>query len=295
MVSTRRTDMLLALGMLAGAALAALGLARDAVVATRGLPPGAVAVVNGEPISRESLETALALVARDRKAPLTGDEKRQVLDRLVDEELLLQRAIALGLPRSDRKIRGELVASVIDAAAGGEPREPGEAELRAFYDENAAAFAGPPPLRVAQVFVAVGPRSDDEARARAEAAAGRLRGGEDLAAVRRALGDPPAVELPPSFVPASRLRDVLGPAAAEAALALPAGEVSEPQRSADGYRVLVVLERGQADPAPFESRRADVLGEFRRRRGEAALQAELASLRRDADIVVAPAVDADSR
>ena len=53
--------------------------------------------------------------APDREAhrdPGAGD------DRLVDEELLLQRGFELGLVRRDAKVRNDVVAAVIDTAVG---------------------------------------------------------------------------------------------------------------------------------------------------------------------------------
>lgn len=289
MIRPRRTDILLLLGMLGGAALTALGIVRESSVAAVALPGDTVAVVNGQPVSRASFDTAVALVERDRGSALTADEKGRILDRLVDEELLVQHGLELGLVRSDRKLRGDLVAGVIEAAAAqGGSAEPSAENLAAFFESNRAMFTLPPALRVAQVFVAIGPRSDAEAAARAWAAARRLRAGEDVASVRRDLGDPPAVEVPGAFQPASRLQETLGPSASVVAMGMKPGEVSDPLRIEDGYRVLVVVERGVAATPSFEARREDVLAEYRRRRGEGALREALHAWRRHGDVKLAP-------
>jgi hypothetical protein len=287
MASLRRTDVLLLLGMLGGAVLAARGLVLEGPAARPAMPRDAVAVVNGEPVSRSSFDTAVGLVERDRGGAVTAAEKHRILQRLVDEELLVQRGLELGLPRSDRKLRGDLVAGVIDAAtAGAASGEPTAEDLAAFFETRREHFAPPVPLRVAQVFVARGPRSEAEASARADAAARRLRDGEDLARVRGELGDPPAVEIPSSFVPATRLRDTVGPSAAAIAQRLGAGEVSDPLRGEDGYRVLVVLERGESAPASLEAVRADVLAEYQRQRSEADLRDYLDQLRKSSHITL---------
>lgn len=288
MIRPGRTDVLLLLGMMAGAALAAQGIVRESSVAAFVLPADAVAVVNGQPVSRAAFDTAVGLVERDRGARVTEEERQRILDRLVDEELLLQRGLELGLLRSDRKLRGDLVASVIDAVAAGRGGgDPSPEQLAAFFETNRAAFAAPAPLRVAQVFVATGPRSGAEAAARAEAAVRRLRAGEDIAVVRRELGDPPAVEVPSGFVPASRLRDTLGPTAAEAAQRLEPGQVSEPLRADDGFRVVTVLERGAAPESSLDSRREEVVAEYRRRLGEQVLRDTLDAWRKRSEIRLA--------
>lgn len=288
MIRLDRTDFLLLLGMLCGAALAARGIVRETSVAAFAVPVDAVAVVNGQTVSRISFETAVALVERDRGSAATTEEKRRILDRLVDEELLVQRGLELGLVRSDRKLRGDLVAGVIEAAAAGSTTaEPTDRQLAAFFDANLAMFTPPPPLRVLQVFVATGPRSEAEASARAWAAAGRLREGQDIAAVRSDLGDPPAVEVPNAFVPASRLRETLGPSASAIAQGMKPGEVSDPLRADDGYRVLLLLERGAVATPDLAGRREDVLAEYRRQRGEAALRETLDQWRKRSDVKLA--------
>ena len=284
----RRSDLLLAVGMVAGAGIAGVGLVGDSPVMRRAVPDDAVAVVGGEPISRASFATAIGLVERDRGDSLTGEERRRILERLIDEELLLQRGLALGLPRSDRKLRSDLVAAVVDAAtSAADDVDPTPAELRAFFEQNRGLFEGPPDLRVAQVFVAAPPRTDEEARGRAREAVKRLRAGADLVAVRRELGDPPAVEIPASRQPASKLRDYIGSAAASVAQALRTAEISEPQRGPDGYRVLVMLERGEESSSTFDDSRARVLAELRRRAGERAIRDYLDKLRATTEVMLA--------
>jgi hypothetical protein len=288
MRSARRTDFFLLLGMALGAAFAGFGLVRESEVPVRGLAADVVAEVNGKSISRAQLETALGLLARDRERSATREEERHVLERLIDEELLFQRGMALGLVESDRKLRGDLVAAVVAAAtAEAEAVAPSDADLRAFHEANRLMFTAPSPLRVAQVFVATATRGEERARALAVSAAERLRAGEDLAEVRADLGDPPAVEIPDVFVPPSKLRDYVGPTAAAAALAAEVGVVVGPQFSGDGYRVLLVLERPATANDTFDARREDLLAEFRRRAAEKALRDTLSTLRDQADLAVA--------
>ena len=61
----------------------------------------AIAVVDGVPIPRAVYDTAVAGLASAKRNPLTETEKREALDRIIDEELLLRRAVELGLAESD--------------------------------------------------------------------------------------------------------------------------------------------------------------------------------------------------
>lgn len=281
----RRPVILLVAGALAGVGLAAAGFTTPAP--SGALPKGAVALVNGEPIRSDDYLRTLQALASDKRDGLTAADRRHTLDRLIEEELLVQRGLELGLARQDRRVRGDLTSTVIDGIVSdaGE-REPGDDELAAFYSANRDFFAGPGRLRVRQVFVRVAAPDDPAALARAEQAARRLRTGETLAAVAAELGDPPLSPLPDAALPPGKLRDYLGPTALRAALDLDVGEVSDPVRSGTGYHVLQVVER-QPDALPaFADVRAQVADEFRRRAGERALRAYLDELRARARIVV---------
>src|SRR5688572_20896614 len=103
---------LLAAGLVTGAALAAAGL----VAPGRSLPDGAVARVNDRLIQRDEWLRAVAAVASERRTPLTDADQRHILERLVDEELLVQHGRALGLVEHDGRLRDTLVSEVMLAA-----------------------------------------------------------------------------------------------------------------------------------------------------------------------------------
>jgi hypothetical protein len=283
--SSRRPIVLLVAGALIGAAVAAAGLGTAGRRA--GLPAGAVALVNGIVIREDDYARMVQAMADDTRAPLTADDRRHVLDRLIDEELLVQRGLALGLPRSDRRVRADLTSTVIDGVVSdASERQPTDAELAAFYDANRAFFTGAGRVRVRQVFVRVTSLEDAAAKRRAEDAARRLRAGEPFEDVA-ADGDAPVVPLPDAPLSAAKLREYLGPTALRAALELAAGQVSDPVRSGSGYHVLQMLERQPDAAPPLADVRMQVEAEFRRRAGESALRAYLDELRANAIVVTA--------
>ena len=275
-------------GALAGVLAAAIALL-GAGAPPPAPPAGAVATVNGAVLRDADYRRALAALEADRRDPIGEPERRFVLDRLVDEELLVQRALELGLARSDRLVRNQLVAAMIaavteDAAAG----EPGEAALRAFHAEHAAFFAAPGRLRARQLWVRAAPaRTAEEARARAAGAAARLRAGEPFDAVAAALGDPLVAPLPDAALPAAKLVEYAGPAALAALGEAAAGAVSEPLAHAGGFQVLALVEREDPRPAPFEDVADEVRAEWHRRAGDEALRRYLADLRARAEIQLA--------
>ena len=287
-----RGSVLLAIGAGAGIALAATGLVASGVTRGRGLPPGAVARVNGALLRADDYTRSLDALERDRRGGAEPADRRFVLDRLIDEELLVQRGLELGLARQDARVRRDLTAAVIDAVVTEhEDGTPPDADLEAFYRRERDFFARPGRLRVRQLWCRADTAADaPSAEARARAAAASLRAGEDFAGVRARLGDPEIAPLPDALLSPAKLLDHLGPTALRAALELEAGAVSDPVRSATGYHVLQVVEREAEWVPPREEIADEILAEYRRRRGERALRAYLDGLRARADVEIAPSL-----
>ena len=280
---------LLAIGAATGLMLAAIGLLGSARTGS-GLPAGAVARVNGELIRTDDFERTVAGIDSDRRSAIDDAQRRQVLDRLIDEELLVQRGLELGLVRHDRKVRADLSAAVIASVVSEyEDLQPTEADLQAFYDEHADFFVRPGRLRLRQILCrATGAADDSQALERAREAARRLRSGEAFATVWAELADPELSPLPDAPLPPAKLVDYLGPTALQAALNLAAGETSDPIRSSMGYHVLHMLDRQADERPPFAEVKSLIVNELRRRAGEQALRAYVDDLRSRADITFTP-------
>lgn len=281
----RIARLLLAAGAIAGIALAGFGVVRSGG-GDGAAPADAIALVNGQALSRENFARFVAAIASERRSTtLDANEQRRLLDRMIDEELLLQRGIALGLDRYEPSARGAIVSALVaSVTADAETGEPDEAALRSFYAANTQRFGSGPRLAVDVAFVAVAGRAEALARERAEALARRLRAGEDFAAVAGELGDKMLAQLPPGALDLDTLRDYLGPTAARSAAELAVGEVAGPVRGSAGYFVVVLRERRAEEAAPFESVREQVRAEYLRGRGEAALSEYLSGMREEARI-----------
>jgi hypothetical protein len=240
---------LLAGGMVAGAVLAVFYLVRVPDTATPAAD--AVAWVNGRAIARESYENALVAVANDRKTgTLREGDRERVLDRLIDQELLIDRAIELGLHERDPQIRNQLATAMIDflvRRAEDEARVASEAELRAFYDAERFRFE-----RAAQYRVAV---------------------------------DGKSVPLPAGFLLRRDIEQALGPSTASDVAGLEVGQWVVVVNGDTSYAVRL-LERRGGDIAPFEEVRDVVEAAYLRHRSEAAVREFLDLARQRTDIVV---------
>jgi hypothetical protein len=277
-VGSARGRRRLALGAAVGVVLAAYGIVAPG--ARRALPPDVVATVNGVPIRAAEYRRAVADVAADRRDGHADPElRRHVLDRLIEQELLVQRGLALGLARTDRRVRGELTAAVIGAVLAETGRGPSEDEVAAYYAEHPEDFRAPGRVQVEQVFFAEGREAD------AERARRRLDAGEAFADVRAA-GDPEPVPIPHAPLPPARLADYLGSTVARAALALPAGAVAGPLRSGWGYHLVRVTGREETAVPPLAETREQVRAELRRRAGDRRLREYVDALRAAGEVVV---------
>ncbi|TMA95845.1 MAG: hypothetical protein E6J70_16470, partial [Deltaproteobacteria bacterium] len=158
--ASRRGTVLLALGAAAGILAAGAGLVGRA--GGHSLPPGAVARVNGQLIAAEEYQRVLAGLASDRRNGVDVEMRRQVLERLIDEELLVERGLELGLARRDARVRKDLTAAVIDSVvAESADREPSQAELEAFSAGRPDVLRRPGRLRVRQVWCRAATAADE--------------------------------------------------------------------------------------------------------------------------------------
>ena len=283
--AARRARWLLAAGAAAGIALAAAGLVRGAALPGRILAPGEVARVNGVPIRAEELERLVAALETDKRSPITDEDRARVLDRLIEEELLVQRAVDIGLVDSEPGVRKALVQALVDSiVAEAESAEPEPDTLRQFYEEHRDYFTGGERFRVERLVFR--PRADAPPPGeRALEARRALEAGEPAAAVRERLADEPVVALPDVLLPAAKLREYLGPDAVNAVLAAPPGTWIEAD-GAEGAQLLRLAGREGGTPPPFETVEPQVAAEWRREQGDRALRESLDFLRAAADVVV---------
>jgi hypothetical protein len=222
------------------------------------LPSQAVARVNERLILRDAWLRAVAAVSSERRTPLTGADKRHIIERLVDEELLVQHGVALGLVERDRRLRGQLVQQVLQTATAANAGDDySEAELQAFYAAHQDFFATPARLRVAAIRVGPDGRRHDFL--------------------------PP---VPDALLPPAELRTYLGPTLTQAAIELQPGESSAPIAHGAGHVVLEMLAREPGEAPPFAQLREQVRMEMQRRADEAAVRQLLEQLREDNRIAI---------
>jgi len=282
--SERRGRALLWAGVVLGMALTAWGL-----VGSSPAPPSrddAVAVVNGQPLSRAAFDRFVAAVSQERGEPLPPVERQRLLDRLVDEELLLQHGLGLGLARHEPTARRVIVQSVIAAVTGAaEDVEPSEAQLRDYHARNPERFVRSGRLVVEALAVPVRDRqAEEEGLALAQRVAEGLADGADPTALAAAFEGVEVPPLPGGPLPVETVRRYLGPTAALRAQELIPGAVSTPLRASAGWLVLRLRDRQDERIPSYEEVERQVRAEWTRAQGEEALRRFLADLRAAAEL-----------
>jgi hypothetical protein len=289
--NSRRPVALLALGAVSGIALAVASLLSPS--GSIGLPEGALVRVNGTVIRESQYERAVAALASDRRSALSSADRRHILDRLIEEELLVQYGLALGLAERDRRVRSDLVSAVLASqVASVDGITPSDDDVLAFYRENEGFFRPPGRLRVRGLWIRAAPdRSAAEALARAESAVARLRAGEAFDLVARALGDPPVAPIPDSLLPPAKLREYVGPTALGIVDRLAIGDVSDPLVMKSAVRVFLLVDRERSVAPEIEAIPNEVRAEMKRRAGDESVRALLDRLREGAELEFSDAVE----
>jgi hypothetical protein len=254
------------LAVVAGGLLAALSLLYEG----RGKPPpaGSAATVGDHAIDRAQWQRAVQAVENDRGRALDPAERRAVLDRLIDEELLFQHALDSGLVRDDPGLRKTLVAALIDATTAGGAVD--EAAARALFERDPGYFAAQPRLQVA-----VARRAPEAAPVDAEILRAALRDDTTLPEGYE------RIPLPEAPLPLPQLAQRLGGSAATALHRAEVGALIGPLDYGEASLFLLLRAR-YADAVRYEDVAEAVRSEWQRRAAEAALEELLTELRRDA-------------
>ena len=293
-----RTPWLLFVGAAIGLALATFGLLEPRT-GPQTLPPEAAAQVGERTIRRVDYERVLAGVERDLRNPLDQSIRRLVLDRMIDEELLVQRALELGLAAIDRRVRGELTSGLMDSIVGeADADDASENEVARHFEENVDFFTRPGRLHAQTIYFSSrgdGRRQEDSAAERAGRAATRLRAGENASEIESRLGDPQISPLPNGMLPPSKVRDYVGPIVLQTLEALVVGEWSEPIESGGGFYLARVIEREPRIVPAFEQVESLVRQDLKRRRGDQALRDYLDDLRTQTPVAINESVFSASK
>jgi hypothetical protein len=288
-----RAFLLPAAGALLGLSIAGQGVLRR-IPEILEVPPGYIALVNQKGILMSDFIAQTASLTGKPFAETTPAERSKALHDMIDEELLVQRGMALDLPETTTEVRDTMTAAVnaqVEAATRGSP--PTDAQLRSFFDSHRPNYSTAGSMAVRDLVLHIGGyQNADQSTAQAETDAAeavyQLRSGVSVDHVMEHFGfmDSGRADRGEILDFAAKLH--LGLKLFQIASAMSDGEVSDPVVDGDGVHVLLMQRRQPPRVADFASVRAKVYSDYIEAVAKRAEEENLEILRSEAQILVAP-------
>ena len=233
--------------------------------------------VGGAEISKEKYLLQLEGLNSDKRVPLNKEDKAFVLERMIEEELLIQRAKDLGLFSTNTMIRGTVVQQMINMIISENSLNiVSNSELELFYNKNKGFFTNADRLRLKQIYFS---EEKGSALKNAENLYLELIKGKSIDEIDGE-GDKSALEIPDVLMTLTKVREYIGPSLMQVAKMLQPGEFTTPKKVIGGYKIIVLLERKDASPPKFEFIRERVKSEYKKRKDDQALRDYLNKLKR---------------
>ena len=270
---------ILGLGLVIGIFLATLTIVEKNNISDQNW----AAKIEDQLIPFERYEMQLEGLANDKRSPLTKKDKEYVLERMIEEELLIKRAIDLGMLENNPMARGTIVQQMIkNIISEGSRIEPEEKELIEFFEENIGFFTKANRLRVRQIYFSQDDFGDRVLR-EAKNAFTRLLKGETFDQVVLS-GSNSALKVPDTLMNLSKVREYIGPSLMREAQLLKPGQFSEPKKVSGGYKIIYLVDREDAAQPKYSNIRSSVLSEFSKRRDDQSLRTYLDNLKKWYDV-----------
>ena len=163
----------------------------------------AIARVGEKEISRQRFEEIIKVLDDQSNLELTLEKKNLIRERLIDEELLIQRAIELDLVRNDSLVKGNVIQTMFQYIINSnELVEPSEAELREYFSKEKNYFSSGRRYKLKNYTF----RNLNDAET-----AINLLNQSDLESFLKLVETESAIDLPNVFLTPQKIRDYLGP------------------------------------------------------------------------------------
>ena len=163
----------------------------------------AIARVGEKEISRKRFEEIIKVLDDQSNSELTLEKKNLIRERLIDEELLIQRAIELDLVRNDSLVKGNVIQTMFQYIINSnELVEPSEAELREYFSKEKNYFSSGRRYKLKNYTF----RNSNDA----ETAINFLNQ-SNLESFLKLVETESAIDLPNVFLTPQKIRDYLGP------------------------------------------------------------------------------------
>ena len=245
-----------------------------------------VVSVNGHPIFQSDWDLALQALAMNKRNEITKEDQLLVLERLIDEQLLLQRGLEIDLPQTEGMVRKAIVNAMIDkVVVEGQVSTINEEELNSFYEDNKDFFSGHSEVHIKRIFIEY--RSQEEDEKRLDKIRELLIDGEDFDIVEAAYGDYILPEIPNMLLPIKKLKDYLEPDLVTMVLNMQPGQITSEIETVNGFIFIYMLSSIRGEEKTFEAVKEQVSNEYKRRNDEISIQNYMEWLREKSEIIYA--------
>jgi len=242
-------------------------------------PPDTLVIVNGYPMTQSTLRNTEKRIQPNSSDPMNPDDRELLLQRLIDDELMLQHAEDLDILTTDPGIRKLLVRSSIESIVKDSRSIPiSDEQLRTFYEDHKSIFQRPSRihLKVAS-FLKPEVAKDTGEIIKKEVPF-------ELAVAETKTGK--LIDIPSSLLPEHVLRRYLGSELTEVALSLSENQISSTVTLGEFTYLIYVMAREPEQQLSFDDSRLQVTSEYRSRHRQNALTNALTHLRKHSDIRV---------
>ena len=241
------------------------------------LPNDVIAIVNDKIIPSDRYRTVIQLIENDKRDDLTEADRKMALDRIIEEELLVQYAYQNGFLEADDLLRKSIVRSVVDSIVEQSVSViPDEDELQDFYRDNLPVFTLDEQYRV----VILSSQNLLDIKTAKEI-------WQESYDIQKLEIDIPSISqlgIPSGFISKLRLGTLIGPLLRDVVLSLRIGETSKAIETIYGYTIVTLVDKKDKIIPEYWDIKEVVLQEYRRRQRENILEELLSDLRRQSDI-----------
>jgi hypothetical protein len=227
-------------------------------------------------IDRGEIEERIADIEAASGSTLSVEERQQVVDSYIDEQVLVREALALGL-EDDARIHDFLAQKMLHVLSA-DVIQPADADLERYFAANRERYAAEQTVSVHEVVVAA-----------SEALPHRLREQLDEGvAAEDLVSDVPIRHALLSDVTRESLMRIFGPDIANRVFGAQPGDLIGPHRSVRGQHWIRVISHTEALTPPLDSIRAQVRLDWIVEQEEVRLERRVDELRDRYSIVFTP-------
>jgi len=241
------------------------------------LPDDVIATVNDVIIKREKLDTVINLIGGDKRGGYTDKDQILALERIIEEELLVQYAYKNGFLSADDNIRKTIIRSVIDTIVEQTLSIMPEKEtLQEFYKSHQEIFATSEQVKI--VILNINNLNNANAIKKIWVETNN----ETL--ILNTIDNITKSNTPNGYIPIFTLPRLIGPKLAKTIGILELNEISLPIETSSGYSLAILKDRKAKQTPSYEEVKEAVLQEYRRRSRDELMSTLLDELKQKAEI-----------